>query len=444
MNFDEFITKYCGKKVDFDKVFGAQCFTKGHCVLTADWTYKPIQDICVGDKVIGYDNQASTVTQLFKRTAKVLHLRTELSDLYVTPEHPFYCLDGNFKKASELTDFEPALFDHENYSASGLTDNELLFLGFWLGDGNVAKHNNNRTDEIRITYGEAKRDFILSLKLIGSERQHQESDRAYVAGLLKREHPQLADIILTKCAGAEKKLPLIFSNRELDLIIQGLIQADGSLHHNSYVITNTSLPLLLSIQAAAIKLGYATKSLRLSRRNSDYIRIKGKLVKSVKPLYRLTLAKTSQQHGKRYLQKLDLIEDTVYNIETDGTHTYICNNYKVHNCVDLFRQYCFDVLHIPHTGGVDGAKELYENYKSMPLEQKYFTLLTAKAVPQFGYTAVWGATPTNKYGHVALVIGRIDASTLLVFEQNGFTQDGAKVAQRSTKNLLGYLKYKGA
>lgn len=112
-------------------------------------------------------------------------------------------------------------------------------------------------------------------------------------------------------------------------------------------------------------------------------------------------------------------------------------------CVDLFRQYCKDVLDIPHTGVVDGAKELYEKYVDLPVEKKYFIRLTKKAVPKLGYVAVWGATPTNKDGHVALVICRLSASSLLVFEQNGFQQDGAKFVERSTGNLLGYLKYKG-
>jgi hypothetical protein len=112
-------------------------------------------------------------------------------------------------------------------------------------------------------------------------------------------------------------------------------------------------------------------------------------------------------------------------------------------CVDLFRQYCRDVLDVPHTGAVDGAKELYEKYADLPVEKKYFTRLTKKAVPSYGYVAVWGSTPTNKYGHVALVICRLSASSLLVFEQNGFQQDGAKFTERSTANLLGYLKYKG-
>lgn len=112
-------------------------------------------------------------------------------------------------------------------------------------------------------------------------------------------------------------------------------------------------------------------------------------------------------------------------------------------CVDLFRQYCRDVLDTPHTGVVDGAKELYEKYADLPVEKKYFTRLTRKAVPEYGYVAVWGSTPTNKYGHVALVVCRLSATSLLVFEQNGFQQDGAKFTERSTANLLGYLKYKG-
>ena len=112
-------------------------------------------------------------------------------------------------------------------------------------------------------------------------------------------------------------------------------------------------------------------------------------------------------------------------------------------CVDLFRQYCRDVLDIPHTGSVDGAKELYERYSDLPQEKKYFTRLSKNGVPQYGTVAVWGATPTNKYGHVALVIAKLDASSLLVFEQNGVLQDGAKVVRRDTKNLLGYLKFKG-
>lgn len=115
-------------------------------------------------------------------------------------------------------------------------------------------------------------------------------------------------------------------------------------------------------------------------------------------------------------------------------------------CVDLFRQYCQDVLGIPHTGSCStsgGAKDLWLDYSKMPLEKKYFTRLGRSTTPAYGYVAVWNSTDKNDFGHVAIVIGKVSDKTLLVFEQDGFKQDGAKVATRSTENLLGYLKYKG-
>ena len=405
----------------------------------SDWTYKPIQDVKVGDKVIGYDNQVNTVVQLFQNEKTVVHIRTDLTDFYVTKDHPFYFKNGKFLPATELKNQCPALFDKENFEESGLTDNELLFFGFWLGDGNIAPHDDNRTDEIRITYGLKKKEFVNSLKVTGSERKHHETENAFVAGLLKREHPLLTDIILKYCS-KEKTLPLIFSNREYELILQGFIKADGSLHHNSYLITNTNLPLLLSFQAICIKLGYVTKSIRYSRRSSEYIRIKGKLVKSVKPLYRFMVASSSNRSAKNTAEILEEKKEIVYNLETDGTHTYICNNYKVHNCVDLFRQYNQEVNGFPHTGACatsGGAKDLWLDYDDMPVEKKYYKQVKSKF--KVGDALIWNGTPLNKAGHVALFIAYLD-DKVVVLEQDGLKQDGTHIRVRSTTNLLGALR----
>lgn len=111
-------------------------------------------------------------------------------------------------------------------------------------------------------------------------------------------------------------------------------------------------------------------------------------------------------------------------------------------CVDLFRQYCKDVLSIPHTGGVEGAKDLYLKYDKLPLEQKYFELLPPYYTPSPGDVAIWNETKSNQYGHVAIVLGSIPGVKLLVLEQNGFTQNGTEIKYRLTDNLLGYLRAK--
>jgi len=113
-------------------------------------------------------------------------------------------------------------------------------------------------------------------------------------------------------------------------------------------------------------------------------------------------------------------------------------------CVDLFRQYCKDVLNIPeHTGPCStsgGAKDLFLDYIKMPIEQKYFHKSYTKNYIQ-GDVLIWDHTDKNQYGHVAIYLGKLNNS-LIVFEQNGFTQNGAEIKIRSKNNLLGVLRKK--
>ena len=112
-------------------------------------------------------------------------------------------------------------------------------------------------------------------------------------------------------------------------------------------------------------------------------------------------------------------------------------------CVDLFRLYNKEVWGNPHTGAVDGAKDLVVNYERMPLEQRFLSLVPVnRDFVRDGDVAVWNATEVNKYGHVAIVVGLLGDESLIVFEQDGFKQDGAKLNIRSRDNLLGFLRKK--
>lgn len=111
-------------------------------------------------------------------------------------------------------------------------------------------------------------------------------------------------------------------------------------------------------------------------------------------------------------------------------------------CVDLFRQYTLDVLGIKeHTGSCSssgGAKDLFLDYDKMPIEKKYFIRSKQKNFVQ-GDVLIWDKTEKNSYGHIAIYLGKIN-NTLIVFEQDGLLQDGAKIVIRQKENLLGYLR----
>ncbi len=108
-------------------------------------------------------------------------------------------------------------------------------------------------------------------------------------------------------------------------------------------------------------------------------------------------------------------------------------------CVDLFRQYCQDVVGCPHTGAVEGAKDLWFRFSDNK-EKMYFNRFNAVQA-KYGDIIVWDGTASNKYGHVALVVA-IHKDEVLVFEQNGIKQEGCTFAVRSLLSALGVLRRK--
>lgn len=107
-------------------------------------------------------------------------------------------------------------------------------------------------------------------------------------------------------------------------------------------------------------------------------------------------------------------------------------------CVDLYRLYIRDVFDVPQTPGVDGAKDIIDKPGTLKVTRD-----SALADYSRGDVLIWGATSSNKYGHVAILVEIYNTKYFIVLEQDGFKQDGVKLAFRSRENLLGCL-YKKA
>ncbi|MGP1603275.1 MAG: CHAP domain-containing protein [Treponema sp.] len=103
-------------------------------------------------------------------------------------------------------------------------------------------------------------------------------------------------------------------------------------------------------------------------------------------------------------------------------------------CVDLVRQYYSEVLDVPQFPPVEGAKDIIKNPGKLKVIKE-----DALADYSSGDVLIWEATKTNKYGHVAILVAIYNTKYFIVLEQDGFKQDGCKLAFRSRENLLGCL-----
>lgn len=106
-------------------------------------------------------------------------------------------------------------------------------------------------------------------------------------------------------------------------------------------------------------------------------------------------------------------------------------------CVDLFRRYHKDVIGGEHTGSVDGAWQLWDKFSDSGLPSYYYRKNIS--VARTGDVVIFAPTPSNEFGHVAILVSWIDHKRMLVLEQDGFRKDGCKLTVRKNTGTLGCL-----
>jgi pyruvate/2-oxoacid:ferredoxin oxidoreductase alpha subunit len=130
------------------------CFSSKTEVLMADLTYKPIDKVGVGEKVIGKDKKGnivySTVTKLFSRYAEgLIKLKAGETEITCTPEHQFYCRSGygHWIKAKNLEGKNLHYFGHPKRINNDFKRGWLT--GVADGDGSFYAQGNSRAFRLK-------------------------------------------------------------------------------------------------------------------------------------------------------------------------------------------------------------------------------------------------------------------------------------------------------
>lgn len=417
--------------VDPSTCYNREAQPAGTLITMADGSYKAVEDLKNGDKLFNHDGTEIVEVKSVWETAKpVYDIRTGAGDIRFTGEHPLYARrnrlkalargnlkafgDPQFVKTKDLNIGDKLFLPELRGEDLGLTENELRWLGFYLGDGTKASKSDNCPIYRLIVADGRKRDYVDSLNIGGSYSVHSHSDKAKYFTLSKKSHKALRDVLDTIDG---KSFHRLVTPHDAKYIVEGYLMADGChIVDNIYSVSSTDKKLLLAIQRMVLSTG---GTMAIHKRYDE-----GELEKFGTKVYAKTLWGASvnlnpsrriihQFKDGKYATILGIRrgeKEKVYNIEVSGTHTYIAENYGVHNCVSYT------------------AWKLCEINGSWPvrtggMNAKYWV----DRLPSWGYKMVSapkdggkyiGVLTSGTYGHVVWFEKYIDQATVQVSEYN--------------------------
>jgi len=326
--------------LDIDMVIGGSpCFQADTMVFT-DKGYVPIQDIQIGDMVLTHNGRYKPVLAVGKRWAnncRKLKAETMLPIL-TTGNHPFLT-DKKFVECDKLNKGDFIIAAKTNFLGEDMSLVDAYLLGRYVADGYVidslrAGRKNSYNHKVVFCVGKGKNEqfefFTFDKHFIKSkdknvtkytliDKNFMELCKKCGKGALNKQIPQ----IIFSCPTEIKKM-----------FLQGYMDGDGNKYKDGYTATTVSKKLALGLQLLLSSLG-CKNHIYFNKRPEKYI-IQGRMVNQ-HDTYQVRFYPNAKEwvKEKKIQSKLQIEDNYVYNIEVADDHTYIADNYIVHNCQDL-------------------------------------------------------------------------------------------------------------
>ena len=382
------------------------CFIEGTKILMSDFTYKNIEDVKIGDDIIGFEETkgksggnrkifVSKVINTFQHVeSEIIHVKTESGlEIYSTPNHPF--LNGGmganhnriFSRIEDIKVGKPL------YSIALPMDRAVDYyseeyklgyvIGAWCGDGTRC-HNVDKRD---------RGGDLYLCRFVTKDNEINEQVMNYTKEFIPEfyyndfnMHGEIVRAVTNaSCLVYNKMNNLIDSNIGKYNSIEyasgfcaGMFDSEGHIDKQRHIIriTNTNTDYINEIVRCLDILGIENcveTNKDPERYSKGYkqvykVRIKGRFNWYIFLWYTRPVCKRKTfEHN--VLESIEYRRDNileknriykkqyVYNLETE-CHTYIANNYFVHNCYagctmngkhgDLLKWKFLDTLH-PYT-----------------------------------------------------------------------------------------------
>lgn len=224
----------------------AGCHIKGTECYKADKTIEKVENIKIGDSLLGPDMKPRKVLKVFTGVRKLYKITLSNGDYQiVTDNHPVYTkvrtwgksakeefktftceelLQRNYKKGHYIVK-QPILYEHKNV----LIDPYML--GLWLGDG----------DSSRISFAAAEREikeYFNSFKDKCHLRHLHNTDKCDIVYFPKAENQDLYSAFIKYNLFGNKHIPEDYKHNSIDVLLNllaGIIDSDGYYDSNKHI-----------------------------------------------------------------------------------------------------------------------------------------------------------------------------------------------------------------
>jgi phosphate starvation-inducible protein PhoH/intein/homing endonuclease len=343
----------------------AGCHARGAKIVMLDGTFKNVEDVCVGDLLMGPDSTPREVKQLIRGKDQMYKITPSKGESFVVnSEHILYLATRNknikeFKNKKYLEISVKELINGTKYlndsvmivNSSGIefSEKELIIppyiLGIWLGDGTSS--GPSLTCQDNSIYDEWKKWGELNeLHLRETSKPNANCKTVHLVSKESRKIGNKMKSLLQEIGVLNNKhVPQIYKSasrtQRLELLA-GLIDTDGHLTCNCYEYVTKSETLAIDVQEISRSLGLAayikpTKKKSQHGTEGMYYRIfiSGNI--NMIPV-KLEYKKANERKQiKNALHRSIKIEpcgfDDYYGFTLDKDHLYLTSDYVIHhNC----------------------------------------------------------------------------------------------------------------
>lgn len=354
-------SKIRGDRVDLLVYEESGCHVAGTEVLMYDGSFKKVEDIELGDVLMGDDGTPRNVIELHTGTDQMYKIIPNIGDpQIVNSNHIIY---GKYRDYSKKTyeSFEIKAKDYyemiklyprrkDNYKL--ITTDKIsfphkdvildpYFLGLWLGDGHADAPSITSKDSEVLEYLE---QFAKSLNMYVTKRECTNSKDCYRIRLNSYDNKnfimeQLRELNVLN----NKHIPLDYIHNSRDVLLNllaGLIDSDGSYHEKKHCIEITqSDDKKHIIEQAALICRILGMRISLSSRKSKTRMLHGRQIKGDVVQHRLRILYGHSEIPTKIKRK----QTSERNLKYKSSHDRLATTFKIEKVqVDKFYGFSLD------------------------------------------------------------------------------------------------------